>query len=64
LLSALSAIADQAPVEDQSGYTSALQRELEGLVDNPSMSRVIRRVRRESANYPVSNAVPEGMKLQ
>jgi len=63
LLSALSAMADQAPVDDQSGYTSDLQRELEGLVDSSSTSGVSRRVRRHTAS-PVSNAAPDETKLQ
>jgi hypothetical protein len=55
---------DQAPVEDQSGYTSVLQRELEGLVGFSSVSRVRRSALRKPDKFPVSNAVPDGTKLQ
>jgi len=54
---------DQAPVEDQSGYTSVLQRDFEGHVGSSSMFRGSSRVR-NTANCPVSNAVPDGTKLQ
>ena len=64
--SALGATADKAPVENQPGYTrmSALHRDLEELVGISSMFRVSRRVRRSIDNWPVSNTVPEGTKLQ
>jgi hypothetical protein len=55
---------DQAPVDEQPEYTIALQRELQGLFGSPYMSRVNRRVRRESAKELVSNAVLDEMKLQ
>jgi hypothetical protein len=64
LLSALRAMAEQEYLEDQPGYTSALQRDLEGPVGSLSVSRVGRRVRRSVWNYPVSNVVPDGTKLQ
>ena len=55
---------DQAPVEDQPGYTGAIQRELEGLVGFSSVSRVRRNALREPEYFPVSNAVPNETKLQ
>jgi hypothetical protein len=55
---------DQAHVEDQSKYTSVLQRELEGIVGSPSMSRVRRSALKEPKIYPVSNAVHDATKLQ
>jgi len=57
-------MADQAPVDDQSGYTSDLQRELEGLAGPSSTSGVSRRVRRNIEKCPVSNVVPDETKLQ
>jgi len=55
---------DNAPVEDQPGYTSVLQRELEGLVGSSSLPRSRRTVGRKSAENVVSNAVRDGTKLQ
>ena len=63
-MSAIGAMADQVPVEDQSGYTGGLQQELEGHFGHPSMSRISSRVRRNTAKCPVSNAVRDGTKLQ
>jgi hypothetical protein len=57
-------MADQVPVEDRTGYTSALQQDIGGQVGSPSMSRVSRRVRRNTANFQVSNAVPDATNLQ
>jgi len=57
-------MADQASVEDQPGYMGAIQRELEELVGFPSLSRVSRRVRRNTANRHVSNSVRDETKLQ
>jgi len=56
-------MADQASVEDQPGYMGAIQRELEELVGFPSLSRVSRRVRRNSVNFPVSISVRDETKL-
>jgi hypothetical protein len=57
-------MADQTVVEDQPGYTSALQRQLEELVGSSSMSRVSRSALRRHAKFPVSIAVPDEKKLQ
>jgi hypothetical protein len=48
---------DQATVEDQPEYTSALKREVEEQVEAPSMSRDSRRFRRDIEITNVSNAV-------
>jgi hypothetical protein len=53
---------DQAAVEDHPGYTSVLHPE--EIVGSPSMSRVSRSVRRDTVKLSVSNAVPDGTKLQ
>jgi len=55
---------ENAPVEDQPGYTSVLQRDLEGTVSSSSLSRVRRSVGGESEENAVSNAVRDGTKLQ
>ena len=52
------------PVEDQQGYTSVLQRELEGIIGSSSLSRVRRSVGGMSAENAVSNAVGDVTKLQ
>jgi len=57
-------MSDNAAVEDQPGYTSVLQRELEGLVGSSSVSRVSRSALREPEKFPVSNAVRDVTKLQ
>jgi hypothetical protein len=63
LLLALSPIPDQAPVEDQPGYTSVLQRELQVLVGS-SVSRVSRSDLTEPKILPAGNTVLDGTKLQ
>ena len=57
-------MADRVPVEDQPGYASDLQRELDGLVGSSSVSRVRRNALREPRILAVSNAVPKETKLQ
>ena len=59
LLSALSPIPDQNPVEEQPGYMSALQPDFQGLVGSHSVSRVTRTALREPEVRPVSNALPD-----
>jgi len=56
-------MADNSAVEDQPGYTSVLQRELEGL-DAFSSSRVRRSVGGKSNENAVSNAAGDVTKLQ
>jgi len=60
LLSALSPIPDQVPVQEQPGYMSALHAELEGNVGSPSVTRNTRSASRKS----VSHAVPDEAKMQ
>ena len=55
---------DQAPLDYQSGFTSALQLELEELFGSSSVSRVSRSAPRKPQNFPVSNAVACETKLQ
>jgi hypothetical protein len=57
-------MSDNSAVEDQPGYTSVLQRELEGLVDAFSSSRVRRSVGGKSNENAVSNAAGDVTKLQ
>ena len=57
-------MADRVPVEDQPGYTGAIQRELDGLVGSSSVSRVSRNALREPRVLAVSTAVPNETKLQ
>jgi hypothetical protein len=64
VLSAFSAMLDQATVGVQPQYTSALKREVEEQVEAPSMSRVSRRFRRDTTGSTfVCNAVPDIPKL-
>jgi hypothetical protein len=58
VLSALNAIPEEANVNEYSEDMSPLQRELEEFVGSPSVSGLSSRVRRQSANIPVSNVVP------
>jgi hypothetical protein len=53
-------MSDNVPVEDQPGYTSVLQRDLEVLAVFSAVSRVRRNVRVISGSDIVSNAVGEG----
>ena len=57
-------MSDNAAVEDQPGYTSVLQRELEGLVGFSSVPRVSRSALREPEKFSVSNVVCDDTKLQ
>jgi len=57
-------MSDNAAVEDQPGYTSVLQRELEGIVGSSSLSRVRRSVGGEYAENAVSNAVRDVTNVQ
>jgi hypothetical protein len=54
---------EQADVEDQPEYTSILQREVEELVDSPSVSKDSRRLRRHTTVREVSNVVLDKRKL-
>jgi len=57
-------MAGKAAFEDQQGYTSVLQQELEGLVGSYSVSRDSRSALTNSTNITVSNVVPDETKLQ
>jgi len=57
-------MSDNAVVEDQPGYTSVLQRDLESLIGSSCLSRVRRSAGGESAENAVSNAAGDVTELQ
>jgi hypothetical protein len=52
---------EQADIEHRPQYTSTLQREVEELVDSPSVSKDSRRFRRYTTDRKVSNVVSENL---
>ena len=62
LLSAFSAVADEAPREHRPGPTSALQRQRVGFADSFSLTTGSRSARRKPAARPVSNRLADEAK--